>query len=208
MAARDPMTAVFGNDQAPHDLYNRSRAEHAASAVGLQPLKTDYLCPVGECGQRIMIYPGKPGFTCQGNSNHHWNDIQELRALNPKQVAVEQTQRRQPGHVDVTIQIPKDLLDQLNQRFGQKLAATLAAVLRNIADPETLMINSSDKTQIEVWLGAKVGNSAQLKGMVYAQFQAKQQIQLELTALRTAVQELDERPKLYVNNRFNEMMKG
>src|SRR6185437_6207504 len=115
---------------------------------------------------------------------------------------------RQPGHVDVTVQIPKDLLDQLNQRFWQKLAATLAAVLRNIADPETLMINSSDKTQIEVWLGAKVGNSAQLKGMVYAQFQAKQQIQLELTALRTAVQELDERPKLYVNNRFNEMMKG
>lgn len=207
MASRDAMTAVFGNDQAPHDVFTRSRQEYAnAAAAPLQPMKTGYLCP--HCGQNVMIFPSRPGYTCQGNSAHHWDDIDSLKALNPKLVPIAQKEAKQAGHVPVTVQIPKDLLDQLNARFGEKLAATLAAVLRNLADPNTLMVPSSDKTQIGVWLGADFANSSQLKGLVFNLFQSRNQTQAELTALRTAVQELDEKGKGYVERRMAEMMKG
>ena len=176
----DVMDSVFGREQAPHDVFTRSRAEHVHAAVALQPLKTDLLCP--HCQQRVMIFPGKPGLTCQGNADHHWNDFGELKALNPQQAPLAQREAKQAGHVPVTVQIPKPLLDQLNARFGEKLAATLAAVLRNLADEGTLMIPSSDKAQIEIWLGSKVQNGAGLKGLIFNLFQSRNQIQEELTA--------------------------
>src|SRR6185437_6946101 len=202
----DQMTSVFGSDQAPHDLFARSRAEHAGAVANLQPLKSDYLCP--HCEHPVMIIPGRPGFTCQGNSSHHWEDMEELKRLNPKQVAVAQRTVKQAGHVDVTVQIPGALVEQLNARYGKKLGATLAAVLRNLADEESLMVPSSDKAQIGIWLGAKIANSGELKGLVFNLMQMKNQVQAELTAVRTAVQELDDKGKNYVERLLKEMLRG
>lgn len=133
-------------------------------------------------GIRAMLFatPGKFSYFCL--TGHEFNDMGELLALDPPRLQVPQKKAQQVGHVKVEFMIPPDLNQTLLQKFGNadRLAQTLAGVLRVLAEGRAIMINEVDVERIEKLVGQKFTTGGELVGIVYERQQKINELNAKL----------------------------
>lgn len=151
-------------------------ADEIASGMG---------CPTcwnGGSGIKAMLYarPGQYNYYCR--AGHQFNDLQDLKAMNPPSLSLPQKQTQQQGHEVVQLSIPSDLKAELLTKFGtpDRLAQTLSGVLRSLAEAQCFLINEVDIQRIEKETGQKPKTGQEVFGIVWMLNQKIKELQASL----------------------------
>jgi ribosomal protein S27E len=188
-----PLSQVFRTT--PGDLFQQSRAtsEQKMSTGEIavpqhKPVHTGVACP--DCNEETPVFAimGR-GLTCR--NGHKFIDTDELLARKPKRIEIPTSVTRQEGYQEVRLSIPADAVQQLQQRFGDKLAQTLSGVLFSLARPHTIIVSGEDVDRLVKVLGEDIKDGQKLFGLVYAMNEQKKEFQKKAETAETLNQKDD-----------------
>lgn len=97
------------------------------------------------------------------------------------------------GSVEIKAAVPKEVKEKLEARFGQQTEATVAGVLRSIADADTFIVSSDDCARMETVIGTKPRSGSEVVGRLIA-------MQQELVELKERQQKSDPAPAPSASN--------
>lgn len=163
-----PVADVFGGEkQTPHSVFQKSRTESAGAVANHRPNDLAHACPTcernGQAGVRLWTKPDA-GYYCL--NGHRWKDFDELMSLDPTKMAFKGTPARQDGFVKMTIEMPGSVGEALTKKFGDRLGATLSAVMEVISSGKFVMMGENDVTRITQHIGEEVKSSAFIVGKI------------------------------------------
>jgi hypothetical protein len=171
-----------GVDQLAHPLAARAQ-QHNQESNSTPTFKVAHLgmaCP--ECEKQgrmeapLFQNPADRKIYCL--NNHTWRDTEELQLSRPHQlVNYKPPQAKQIGHVDLPVQIPGHLHPLLEKRFGDRLNATLGAVLQALTEENSFIVSSDDSKQMSEWLGTKIKSGQQVRGIILDLVKDRAQLQ-------------------------------
>jgi len=167
-----PMAQVFGKANTPQAVFERSRAtSEAAFSSGQQappqhkPVHSGVACPDCKDDTPVFAIPGR-GLCCR--NNHKFEDTDALLSRKPKKIPVPVSVTQQVGYEEVRLQIPSDVRQQLQARFGEKLAQHVAGVLFSLAKPGTFMVSGDDAKRLVEVFGEDIRDGNKLVGLAWA----------------------------------------
>jgi len=165
-----PLTSVFGGTKnTPRAVFERSRTENAGTVVATRANDMAMACPKCKAAgnpESRMFSRADAGYYClQG---HKWNDYDDLMAMNPDKLAFKGIVARQDGWEKLPIDLPGSVKSDLEKKFGDKLQATVRAVLETLAQSKCLMVPEEDLKRLNDHTGMDLKNSSQLVGAVYS----------------------------------------
>lgn len=100
---------------------------------------------------------------------HTWSDQVVFMALNPRKLpVVARPDSIQKDHVALNLMVPSSVKLALEARFGEKLPTSLTSVLGACAEPEMMVLNSTELQRIAERLGSKPKSSGELFGILFA----------------------------------------
>jgi hypothetical protein len=132
-----------------------------------------------------MFSRADAGYYCL--KGHKWNDYDELMAMGPEKMTFKGIVARQDGWEKFPISMPGSVLKDLQTKFGDRLEATLRAVLETLSQSRCLMVPEEDLKRLNEHTGMDLKNATQLVGAVYS--------------LKTSKAKLEESVRLAANNR-------
>lgn len=144
-----------------------------------------YACPLCErTGVTSHLYEAPPALAtrCELDGNHVWTDSDQLRAMMPRMLALPKVVHNAP-RVELALQVPEQLLKNLQAKYGATLNDELIGVLQYAAQPQFLFLGSDDLERIQEKVGSQLNNGSELFG---ALFQMGEQIE----SLKGQVQQL------------------
>lgn len=129
-------------------------------------------CPVCDrSGTTSQLYQSTPSlaiFCESGNTEHVWRDTTSLYDMNPRKLDVpKRVQTRQVNHVNVEVKLPQSTLDQLKAKHGERFDSSLTAILQACADPEIMILNTTDLDRIQERTGTRPKSSSELFGLLF-----------------------------------------
>jgi hypothetical protein len=134
-------------------------------------LKTEFECP--QCskktGASVQVVANAGELSCP--NGHRWNDTMGFLNENPRMVfKVQQIIAQQANRTPLTISVPIKLKADLETKYGDKLAATVTAILNQMNEGTGMMIPQTDVERLQEShvLGKKFNNSSELVGLIYA----------------------------------------
>jgi hypothetical protein len=177
---------VFGSERAaPHAIFTASRIENADANPEHRRTDLAMECPrclaQGTPGVRLFA-KAKVGYFC--TANHVWKDYDELMSLNPTKLAFVGQAARQEGWEKFTLEMPGSVLQDLQRKFGERLAATLRAVIEMLATTKFLMVPEENLQKLTEYLGVELPNAATLMGAVFSMKTTNATLKEENTNLR------------------------
>lgn len=132
----------------------------------------------------LMTQQGQLGHFCK---NQHVFDNEGLSTARPMKVPPPQPgPKMQPGMVKFEVSLHENDLNALKSRFGARLPATAAAILKALMDPGAFIVGGEDVQNIFERIGKKIGDSQTLVGVLWEQEQAKVEAQNTVNSLRTS----------------------
>ena len=145
---------------------------------------TEFACPMCLASGkevRLMQSAAKFGLYCSENSAHIFQDTEEFLASNPKKMPLPKAAPRiQPGVEPFIVKIPTGLIEMLGKRFGQKLDASVAALLSVMTDPEAFVVVAEDVKRLRELFGSKIGSADALVGSVYSLWMERNQLRTQV----------------------------
>lgn len=143
------------------------------------------LCLLENKGENpIMTQQGKLGHFCK---NDHTFDNDVLMTARPMTNPPPQPGPKiQPGMVKFEVSIHENDLNALKTRFGARLPATAAAILKALLDPGAFIVGGEDVQNIFERIGKKIGDSQTLVGVLWELDQARIESQNAVNNLRTS----------------------
>jgi len=105
-------------------------------------------------------------------------------ALNPRKLPFKGLTARQEGWEKCTIDMPGSVLKDLQTKFGDKLPATLRAVLETLSESKCLMVPEEDLKRLNDHTGMDLKNSSQLVGAVYSMKQTNAGLEEQARLMR------------------------
>lgn len=165
-----PLTSVFGGTKnTPRAVFERSRTENAGTVVATRANDMAMACPrcaaAGDKESR-MFSRADSGYYCL--KGHKWNDYDELMAMDPAKMAFKGIVARQDGWEKLPVDLPGSVKSDLEKKFGDRLQATIRAVLETLAQSKCLMVPEEDLKRLNDHTGMDLKNSSQLVGAVYS----------------------------------------
>lgn len=98
----------------------------------------------------IRNHGGKIGFGCV--AGHHFRDLAELRSRKLSTVKP----KGQPVGDKYLIDVPKQTVERLTERFGERRDATVGAVMTAMAVPGTFIVGGHDLAELSREMGGEV----------------------------------------------------
>lgn len=134
------------------------------------PQPSTYACPsCDKAGQesRLMSFPSKSGLGCP--NGHVFNDLNELVALEPRKLGAPAPRLQPPpqGAVEMRVMVPGETKAKLEERFKNKLNASITAVLGVMADPRAFIIGGVDCGRLEEALKEPIKDAQKLLGKIF-----------------------------------------
>jgi hypothetical protein len=195
-----PVQDVFGGErQTPHAVFAKSRAEsgwtpeNPNGTVSVQHRPNDLAmgCPTcraaGKPGVRMFAREGV-GYYCVGEPQHRFKDFDELMAMNPEKLPYRGITARQEGFIQVQVEVPGSVAQAFQGKFGDRGAATLAAVMNTLSQSRAMILGEEDLKNIEEKLGKPVTNGAVIAGEMYSLKTSLEEASATITRLRTNLQ--------------------
>lgn len=134
-------------------------------------LKTEFECPTCAkvSGQSHQIVATEGVLSCPANPNHKWKDTQGFFDENPRMVfKVLQAKAPQMNRTPLTIPVPIGLKTELELKYGEKLEATVTAVLTQLVEGTGMIVPFTDVQRLTDRIGARFNNSSELVGLIYS----------------------------------------
>lgn len=185
-----PLTSVFGGTKnTPAAVFQNSRSENSGQVVSTRAIDMALACPrCDTTGTESRLFAKEGvGYYCVGLNAHSWKDYDALMNMNPRKLVFKGIVARQEGWEKLPIDMPGSVVRDLQSKFGDKLQATVRAVLETLSQSKSLMVPEEDLKRLNDHLGLDLRNSAQLVGAVYS--------------LKTTNANLEEQNGLMKNNR-------
>jgi hypothetical protein len=169
-------------------VFEKSRAIHADSpAPNLRPNDMALACPTcraeGKPQARLFAKDDRGIYCMQG---HVFTDLAVLQAMSPDKLPFVGHKAKQEGYRELRMEMPASLIDQLQAKFGDRLAETVAAFMDVIAQQRFLLIHEEDLTRIEQHLGQQVRNGKDLTGIVFERVHRITDQESEIERLRVS----------------------
>jgi hypothetical protein len=182
-----PLPEIFGKDT-PRSVFDRKRREGGwtperpsgtVAAVSAPANDMALECPScrqqGKEGVRIFARD-RVGYYCM--NEHVWKDLDVLMALQPRKLKFHGKTVIQEGHKDLTVKIPEATIEAAQNKFGDRLSATVGAVLDVIAGDRYILLGETDVKRIQERVTEEVKSPAYIVGTIIAlQESAKEQKQ-------------------------------
>ena len=130
-------------------------------------IKTGYGCRKhSSVGQTVHILAKEgTGFECERGCK--FIDNEELLASDPIHVKLAKPAPKvQEGSVSMAIMVPSELRDRLQQRFGDKLNASMVSLLGVMLDGDAFVVCGPEQLNICKILNSKVRNSIELSSEI------------------------------------------
>jgi hypothetical protein len=134
-------------------------------------MKSEFSCPTCKrsTGALNQILANAGELVCSKDPSHKWNDTMEFLNLSPSMdfkvtMAIAPQENRTP----LNIPVPVNLKKELEKKYGDKLFATVVAILNQMNEGTAMLIPNTDVERLVERLGAKFNNSSELVGLVYS----------------------------------------
>lgn len=180
------LVEVFGGARnTPAAIFSKSRVENSGEVASHRPNDLAMACPTCDRegkGEVRLFAKNDLGYYCI--NGHKWRDYDELMSLNPRKLQFKGTPARQDGWEKLSVEMPGDVLRQLQVKYGEKLSATIRGALDLLSQPRFLIIPDEDIKRITDRSGIEVSNASQLVGAIYSLKQTNQQLEEENRLLK------------------------
>lgn len=145
-----------------------------------------YACPVcDQTGLTSHLYENPPALAtrCETNGEHVWTDSNTLRELQPRMLELPKPPAQTINRLALTLQLPEQLLKNLQAKYGESLNERLIGVLQYCAQPNFLFLGGDDVERIQEKLGCSLTNGSELYGALF-------QMGEEIAGLKTQIKGL------------------
>lgn len=145
-----------------------------------------YACPICDrTGVTSHLCEAPPALAtfCETNPEHKWTDSMELRMQQPRMLALPKPAAQTIARLPLTLQLPEQLMKNLQARYGDALSDNLIGVLQYCAQPDYLLIGCDDLERLQEKLGARIDNGSELYGAIFRMSE-------EIVALKTQIKSL------------------
>lgn len=128
------------------------------------------LCDAGGATSELFQLTPETRLRCEsGNPQHIWNDIDVLRRMNPRKLAVRpKPDIIQQNHVQIPVSVPVHVAETLKAKYGDRLSINVGSVLSACAEERMVILGAADLNRIEEKLGLGVTSSGELFGRIFA----------------------------------------
>ena len=138
----------------------------------MSQIRTGYSCPACKqaTGATNEILADSSRLICSKVPEHVWPDVDDFYSLKPT-LDFKQAQERpapQSGHTNLNVSIPVNTLNALQNRYGEKMMATVAGLLNVLAEGEPMIISDTDVQRMGMTLNERPKSSGHLVGMIFA----------------------------------------
>lgn len=144
----------------------RAHAEENGAAAGPRAIPLDIACPDCPIDVRLFQHPGDRAIKCA--NGHTFRDTEELQARNPRQLPAIVRKAHQPNYETIPVSIPKLVKQNLEKKYGDRLEASIGAMLAVMTQPGAFVVAEDDAHRISELLGAKVNNGQMLYGLIFS----------------------------------------
>jgi len=137
----------------------------------VQILKSEFSCPTCKrsTGALNQILANAGELVCSKEPSHKWNDTMDFLNLGPTaDFKVQMPVAPQENRTPFTIPVPINLKKELEKKYGDKLLATVVAILNQMNEGTAMLIPNTDVERLVERLGSKFNNSSELVGLVYS----------------------------------------
>lgn len=136
----------------------RFRSGLACPACDAMKVESEIFSEAGPGGARMICAAG----------THTWSDQVVFMAMQPRKLpVVPKVDTVQRDHVELKLQVPTSVKAALEARYGDKLATSLTSVLSTCAEPEMMLLNSTELARIAERMGVKPKSAAELFGILF-----------------------------------------
>ena len=146
------------------------------------PTATDLGCPnCAVSGVQARVMDTGSGYSCE--KGHKFADTGELMAMQPPKMPLPKKApvRMLPGYVKMEICTPGNLKTAMEQRFGERIDATMVAIRTTLMDSGSFVMASEDVGQVAKYLGGKnVRHGGELVGEVFSIFQERNNLKEQI----------------------------
>ena len=126
-------------------------------------IRTGLGCRKHSTNQQIVHILAKEGTGFECERGCKFVDNEELMASDPLKVQLPKPPTKvQPGTVSLPILVPSELRDRLQERFGDKLGASVASLLGVMLDGDAFVVCGPDQLAVSKILNKQVRNSIEL----------------------------------------------
>jgi hypothetical protein len=132
-------------------------------------VKTEFSCPTCKrtTGTAVQVVANMGKLSCP--KGHTWADTADFYSENPIMEFKVEIPKNLPqqNYAPLTISVPLPLKQHLEATYGEKLSATVAAVLSQLS-VNSMVISDGDLQRLAERLGARPKNSSELVGLIYS----------------------------------------
>lgn len=135
-------------------------------------VKSEFSCPRCKMatGKLNQIVASAGTLQCSVNSTHIWPDASSFYAENPTMdfKVAPPSFPPQENYAPMSVSVPIAVKSGLEAKYGDKVGATVSAMLQVLLEGDTLIVPEADLRRIADKLGAKPRSSSELYGMIFA----------------------------------------
>ncbi len=129
-----------------------------------------YACPICERnGITSHLYEAPPALAtrCETNGEHVWTDSNQIREMQLTRLELPRPPAQHVNRLPLTLQLPEQLLKNLQARYGDALNDSLIGVAQYAAQPQYLFLGSDDLERIQNAVGRPVAHGSELYGAIF-----------------------------------------
>lgn len=135
-------------------------------------IRTGYSCPTCKAttGDVKEIVAEGRMLKCTYVASHTWNDSQDFLDLKPTIdfKSAPQPAAPQANHTNLNVSLPVNILNAVQEKYGEKLQSTIAGLLGMMAEGEIMIVGKNDAERISTLFNEKPKNGSHLFGLIYA----------------------------------------
>lgn len=132
-------------------------------------VKTEFSCPTCKrtTGTAVQVVANMGKLSCP--KGHTWADTADFYSENPIMEFKVEVPKNLPqqNHTPLTISVPLPLKQHLESTYGEKLSATVVAVLSQLS-VNSMVISDGDLQRLSERLGARPKNPGELIGLIFS----------------------------------------
>lgn len=148
-----------------------------------------YACPICDhTGITSHLYEAPPALAtrCETNGDHVWTDSNALREMQPRMLELPKPVAVHINRLPLNLQLPEQLLKNLQLKYGEALNERLIGVLQYCAQPQFLFLGSDDLERIQEKLGCALTNGSELYGALFQMGEQMADLKMQVKQLTRA----------------------
>jgi hypothetical protein len=138
-------------------------------------IRTGYSCPncKKQTGDLNEVLADNGKLACSKfPEKHSWGDHSDFLDAGPTVDFAQEKQKPAPqrNHTSVNVSVPVPVMNALQNRYGDKMDATLSGQLAVLAEGETMILSDSDVQRMSQHLPSRPKNGSHLVGMIFSMY--------------------------------------